>query len=71
MAAGVFRLPASTAFSAGQALHSALAEDLSDVLVIGYHSDGEMFIRSSRMTCAEAAFLAEKAKQWAMTGGNP
>jgi hypothetical protein len=38
---------------------------------MGYDREGVLFIRSSRMTCAEAAFLAEKAKHWAMTGGNP
>lgn len=71
MTAGLFRLPASTSFTPEQALHSALQEDLKDVLIIGYEQSGVMFIRSSRMTCAEAAFLAEKARQWAMTGGNP
>lgn len=69
MSAAVFRLPASTQFNAEQALHSALAENLCDVLVIGYDIEGCLFIRSSRMTCAEAAFLTTKAHQWAMSGG--
>lgn len=71
MTAALFRLPASTAFNAEQALQSALLDDLQDVLVIGYDSAGELYVRSSRMTCAEATFLAEKAKHWAMSGGNP
>jgi hypothetical protein len=70
MTASVFRLPAATSFNVEQALNSALQENLSDVLVMGYDADGVLFIRSSRMTCAEAAFLAEKAKEWAMTGGH-
>ncbi|MGE0349827.1 hypothetical protein [Hydrogenophaga sp.] len=65
----VIALPASTNFTPEQALNSALSHDLADVLVIGYDQDGELVIRSSRMTCAEAAFLCEKAKNWALTGG--
>ena len=66
----VIALPASTNFKPEQALHSALSfgEDLTDVLVIGYES-GDLIIRSSHMTRAEALFLLEKAKQWAMSGG--
>lgn len=69
MSAAVFRLPASTNFNVEQALQSALAENLADVLVIGYDADGDLFVRSSRMTCAEAAFLTIKAQQWATSGG--
>jgi hypothetical protein len=67
--AAVFRLPASTTFTPEQALHDALTMGLADVIVIGYDQEGVLAIRSSRMTCAEAAFLTEKAKQWAMSGG--
>ena len=66
---GIFRLPASTSFNVEQALASAQQEGLADVLVIGYDQDGLLFIRSSRMTCAEAAFLANKAMHWALSGG--
>jgi hypothetical protein len=69
MIAPVFRLPASTSFTAEQALQSALSDDLTDVLVIGYDADGCLVIRSSRMTCAEAAFLANNAFNWAQNGG--
>lgn len=69
MAAAIFRLPASATFTPEQALNDALTLGLTDVLVIGYDQDGDLAIRSSRMTCAEAAFLTEKAKQWAMSGG--
>lgn len=71
MTSGLFRLPASTNYNAEQALQASLMDDLKDVLIVGYSQEGEMVIRSSRMTCAEAAFLAEKMKHWALSGGNP
>lgn len=64
----VIALPASTNFAPEQALASAAALDLTDVLVVGY-LDGQLVVRSSRMTCAEALFLLEKAKAWALSGG--
>lgn len=67
--ATVISLPASTNFKPEQALHSALQLDLSDVLVIGYDADGVLLVRSSHMTCAEALWLLEKAKRWALSGG--
>lgn len=66
----VIGLPASTSFTPEQALASASTLDLSDVLVIGYEND-VLVIRSSRMTCAEALWLLEKARLWALTGGEP
>ncbi len=65
----VTALPASTNYTAEQALQSALQMELTDVMVIGYDFEGELFVRSSKMTRAEGLFMAEKAKQWAMTGG--
>ena len=59
----VIALPASTNFTAEQALESAKA------LIVGYDKEETLVIRSSRMTCAEAVFLLEKAKDWAMSGG--
>jgi hypothetical protein len=60
--------------TAEQALQSALVDaeskHLTDVLIIGYDSDGDLFIRSSRLTCAEAFFLASKAARWAQEGGH-
>jgi hypothetical protein len=66
----LLRIPPSVTMTAEQALSSALvdAEDLTDVLIMGYR-DGELYIRSSRLTCAEALFLANKAMRWAETGG--
>lgn len=69
----LLRIPPSVTMTAEQALSSALVDaeegDLTDVLIIGYR-DEELYIRSSRLTCAEALFLANKAMRWAETGGN-
>lgn len=65
----VIELPASTNYTAEQALHSALKADLIDVMVIGYDEDGDLFIRSSKMTRAEGLFMVEKAREWSMYGG--
>lgn len=67
----VIALPASTNFNAEQALNSALKFDnMSDVLIVGYSADESFVVRSSRMTRAEALFLLEKAKAWALDGSN-
>jgi hypothetical protein len=67
----VVALPASATMSAEQALLSALEftreNNLTDVLIAGYDADGVLIVRSSRMTRAEALFMLEKAKEWAMT----
>jgi hypothetical protein len=65
----VISLPASTNYTAEQALQSALQMELTDVMIIGYDFEGCLFVRSSKMTKAEGLFMAEKAKHWAMTGG--
>ena len=69
MSAAVFRMPASTTLTVDQALDSAKNDKLTDVLIAGYDEDGVLCIRSSRMTCAEALFLAIKMAQWAENGG--
>jgi hypothetical protein len=50
-------------------LHSALKADLTDVMIIGYDQDGELFIRSSKMNRAEGLFMVERAREWSMHGG--
>ena len=69
----LIRLPASTTMTAQQALESALVdakdEWLADVLICGYDANGSLYVRSSRLTCAEALFLANKAMRWAEAGG--
>ena len=39
------------------ALCARESADYKDVIVIGYDSDGELMIRSSNISCAEAAFM--------------
>lgn len=65
----VISLPASSNYQPEQALASAQQMELTDVLIVGYDTDGFLFVRSSNMTCAEALFLLEKAKVWALSGG--
>ena len=65
----VISLPASTNYTAEQALQSALQMELTDVMIIGYDFEGELFIRSSKMTRAEGLFMVKKAEEWSMYGG--
>ena len=64
----IISLPASESFRPQQALASAMELDPSDVIIIGY-VNGELMMRSSKMTCAEALFLLERGKSWALSGG--
>ena len=69
----LIRLPPTTTMTAEQALQSALvdAEDkhLTDVVICGYDANGSLYIRSSRLTCAESMFLLTKAIRWSENGG--
>ena len=67
----VIALPASEHFRPEQALKSTMdmGEAITDVLLVGYDDEGDLFVRSSHMSRAEALFLLEKAKEWAMCGG--
>ena len=69
----LIRLPPTTTMTAQQALESALVDaesaHLTDVLIMGYDENGSLYIRSSRLTCAEAFFMANKAMRWAESGG--
>lgn len=67
--ATVIALPASTNFKPEQALASAAALDMTDVLIVGYDGAGDLVVRSSHMTRADAVLLLEFAKRWAMDGG--
>ena len=62
----VIALPASVNYTPEQALHSALKANLTDVMVLGYDEDGELFVRSSKMTRAEGLFMTERAREWSM-----
>jgi hypothetical protein len=45
------------------------AGQVADILLVGYDNENDLITFSSRMTRAEAVFLLEKAKEWAMYGG--
>lgn len=69
----VIALPASVNYTPEQALKSALDMctngRLTDVMVIGYDEDGDLIVRSSKMTRAEGLFMTKKAEEWTMYGG--
>lgn len=66
----VHELPASVTFTPEQAIKSMLNfcenDDITDVLCIGYDSEGSLIVRSSRMDCKDALWLAEQLKIWAL-----
>lgn len=59
----ISRLPPSTSMTVEQALQSALsdADEITEVLVVGWR-DGNLYVRSSRLSRMEALWLLEKAK---------
>jgi hypothetical protein len=63
----VYGLPATTTFSVEQALASAGQLELSSVLVIGHDKDGDLLIRSSRMSREGALWLVEKARAYVLS----
>jgi hypothetical protein len=67
--AEIISLPASVNYNPQQALASleGFGDRLTDVMVIGY-VDGDLVCRSSRLSRAEALWLLEHAKDWAMYG---
>lgn len=70
MSANVFAFPPTDTMTPEQALQSALqlAEHggLQDCLVVGYDSDGDLFVRSSRMDRKLALWLAEQLRLYAL-----
>jgi len=50
-------------------LRRALAADLQDILVLGYHQDGELFVSSSRGLKNDLAlFMLEQVKAYLLEG---
>ena len=49
-----------------QSLREAELNDLTDVVIIGYDSEGDLVIRNSHMTKGEANWLLDKAKMHAL-----
>ena len=65
----VIELPASTNYTPELALAQAQKYDLTDVMIIGYDSDRDLVVLSSKMTRAEGLFMVKKAEEWTMYGG--
>jgi hypothetical protein len=63
-------MPASAYMKPDQAIDSLqhCKEDLTDILIVGYDTDGDLFVRSSHLSRADALFLLEKAKDWVFNG---
>ncbi len=62
MTADVFQLSAHTKMTPEQALSYCITEQLQDVIIIGYDTDGEFVVRSSAMDRKEALWLLECAR---------
>ena len=67
----IHNLPASTTLTPEQALASVAMTELTDVLIVGYDVDGDLYVRSSRMDRKDALWLAEMLKRWALGEENP
>jgi hypothetical protein len=50
----------------------AAAGELAEVIVVGIYKGGELYVRSGSpeggISCRDALWLLEKAKQWALDG---
>lgn len=66
----VVALPATTTMTPHQALSSALSfadnDNLKEVLVVGFDGDGDLLVRSSRMTNSNALWLIEQARLYVL-----
>lgn len=64
----VFAFPPTTTMTVKQALDSVneMHECLTDVLIVGYDDDGDLFVRSSRMDRKDALWMAEQLKLYAL-----
>ncbi len=66
----VIGLPASTTMTVQQALDSTkeMAARLTDVLIVAYDDDGDLFVRSSRMDRKDALWMSEMLRLYALGG---
>lgn len=66
----VVNFPLSETQTVEQALAAAsrdhIKEPLEKVIVVGTYPDGTLYVTSSRISCAEALWLAERARQYAL-----
>lgn len=64
----VRHLGATNTMTVEQALDSAKQADLEEVLIVGYNTDGELVVLSSRMNRRDALWLMECGKDYVMNG---
>lgn len=68
----IVSLPPTTTMTPEQALASALdfaqSDGLQDVVIVGYDSDGVLFVRSSRMDRKDALWMAKQFELYALKG---
>lgn len=64
----VYHLQPTTTMTVEQALASVVKEQdqLSDVLIVGYNLEGELYVRSSRLDRAKALWLAKMLEKWCL-----
>lgn len=63
----IYEFPATENYTVEQALNKCLTEEgLEDVLIVGYDTEGDLVIRSSKMDRKTALFLLKKAEQWTL-----
>ena len=66
----ILEFPATTTARPEQALSGALAHAraglLQDILIVGYDSNGELYVRSSRMDRKDALWIAEQLRKYAL-----
>jgi hypothetical protein len=70
MNTNIIGFPATTTFTPDQALASAAQLEPQDVLVVGYDKDGDLIIRSSRMSLQDSLWLCEMLKKHIMDAAN-
>ena len=61
-------LPLSQNYTVDQALAAAKNKNLTDVMIVGYDSDGHLINISSRMTRRDALWMIENAKDNCLYG---
>jgi hypothetical protein len=68
MKKNIVSLPASDTFQPDQALKSTLdmVKNLTDVLIIAYDKDGDLFIRSSHMDKKSALWMIKQAELYTL-----
>ena len=70
MSGNVVNFPASTTLTPEQALHSALLlagnGHLTDLVVVALDQDGDLMVRSSRMDCKTAWWIAERLRKYVL-----